>query len=330
MKKILIIIAAVVSIFLVTESIKIGSIKADSGEQPAREISKEYKFPETYRGIYLNVASANNFEKLSVFVDKAKKSNINAFVLDVQAANFRRAMVPAKNVEYCIANGIHPIARVVVFPDGLKNYPVTNEYIQTRLDIAEDACKNGFREIQFDYIRFNDSSALKHLTLTERYNFIEGFLAKARTRLSKYNTKIAADIFGRIPLNSSDLIGQRMEGLDKVVDIICPMAYPSHYTWSKKLMNDPYTTVLITSQKAEERTKNAEIVTYIQAFRMKLGSMPFQKYMEEQLRAIDDSGIKGFIWWNAPQVYDEAFLVTKEFYEKKVSRKETTREKIKS
>ena len=74
-----------------------------------------------------------------------------------------------------------------------------------------------------------------------------------------------------------------MESLDKVIDVICPMAYPSHYTWSKKLQKDPYHTVYITSKRAKERTKKAEIVTYIQAFQMRLYGMPYGKYVIEQI-----------------------------------------------
>src|SRR3990172_3738413 len=44
-----------------------------------------YKYPEFYRGLYLTVASANNFAKLKYFVEKAKSSNINTLVLDVQS-----------------------------------------------------------------------------------------------------------------------------------------------------------------------------------------------------------------------------------------------------
>lgn len=273
-------------------------------------------FPEFYRGIYLTVDSANNMTKLKAFVEMAREAKLNAFVMDVQSSKYAKCIVDAENVQYCKDNGIHPIARIVMFPDGLKNWPVTEEYIQERLDVAESACKNGFKEIQFDYIRFNDSNRNKHLKYEERYAFIESFISRAREHLKKYNVKIAVDVFGRIPLNVHDIIGQRMESLDKVVDIICPMAYPSHYTWSKKLMKDPYYTVLITSKKAKERVKNAQIVSYIQAFRMKLYDIPYEKYIADQLKAVHESGIKGFLMWNARQDYKVPLQVVKDFYQK--------------
>ena len=326
MKKVLIIISAVVVLFA-AGTITINYINAENinkdntstlikGTDKPVNISKDYKFPEFYRGIYLTVNSANNMTKLKEFTARAKASNINAFVLDVQGAKLEKCIVPAENVQYCKDNGIHPIARIVIFPDGLKNWPVSEEYIKDKIEIAESACINGFTEIQFDYIRFNDSNSNKHLKVKERYEFIENFITRSREHLKKYNVRIAADIFGRIPLNQDDIIGQKMESMDKVVDIICPMAYPSHYTWSKKLQKDPYFTVLQTSKRAKERVKKAEIVTWIQAFKMKLYDIPYDKYINDQIRASHDAGIKGYFLWNARQDYDVPFQVVKNFYAK--------------
>jgi hypothetical protein len=295
---------------------------SNSGHEQAKTREISYTYPEFYRGIYLTVSSANNFKKLQELVAKAKAANINTMVLDVQSAKHVKCMVPETHVQYCKDNGIHPIARIVVFPDGLKKYPVPESYLEDRMSIAEDSCKNGFKEIQFDYIRFHDSGSTRHLTHSQRYRYIEDILTRARNRIKKYNVRIAADVFGRIPLNNDDIIGQKIESLDKVADIICPMAYPSHYTWSKKFYSDPYYAVHETSIQARLRSKNAMIVTYIQAFKMKMGSIPFETYIQDQLRAVYDSGIKGYIMWNARQEYDIPLAVVKGFYPGRVSKKE--------
>ena len=273
-----------------------------------------YQYPEFYRGLYLNNTSARNFEKLTSFILAAKNSSINTLVLDLQNYKYQKRSIPVENVYHCLINNIHPIARIVVFPNGLKEYPVSPYLIENRLKVAEEACQTGFKEIQFDYIRFNDSKILNHLSLTDRYNFIEGFLTKARKRLAKYQIKISADVFGRIPLVQDDQIGQKMESLDKVVDIICPMAYPSHY-WTKEQQHDPYKTVYLTSKKAKERTKTAKIVTYIQAFKWRMPPYSFSKYIQEQIKAVHDAGIKGFILWNARQVYKVPLKASQDFYE---------------
>ncbi len=290
---------------------------------PATPSDVGYKYPDFYRGIYLTVNSANNMKKLEGFISRSKASGINSMVLDVQLGkNNNKCMVPPQNVQYCKDNGIHPIARVVVFPDGIRKYPVDESWLENKLAVAEDACKNGFREIQFDYIRFHDSGSTRHLTYVQRYKYVEDFITRARLRMKKYNVRIAADVFGRIPLNTDDIIGQKIESLDRVVDIICPMAYPSHYTWSKKYYSDPYYTVHRTSSQARLRSKNAMIVTYIQAFKMKMMGIPYERYIHDQLKAVHDSGIKGFIMWNARQEYETPLAVVKNFYTKGVSKKE--------
>lgn len=313
-----------------TKNLNQNNQTANNGE--TNNTSKDpYKFPQFYKGIYLNVYSARNMERLSFFVEKAKSTKLNTLVLDVQTGKNNDCAVSSEIVSYCIKNGLHPVARIVVFTDGLSKYPVSEDVINNRINIAELACKNGFKEIQFDYIRFNDYRVSKRLSFAEKYEFIAGFLNNARTRLKKYNAKIAADIFGRIPLNQDDAIGQKMEVFDKVVDIICPMAYPSHYTWSNKMMADPYYTVYVTSKSARERAKNADIVTYIQAFQMKVSksNLTFDKYIEEQLRAIYDSGVKGYILWNASQNYDVPFKVLSR-YNKSLQEAVNTNNKNKS
>lgn len=327
MKKILIIFSAAV-VLLAAGTIAINYISAENiksdnststlikGPVKSADLNAVYKYPEFYRGIYLTVTSANNMAKLKEFTERAKASNINTFVLDVQSSKLAQCIVPAENVQFCINNGIHPIARIVIFPDGLKNWPVSEQYLQEKFEIAESACKNGFKEIQFDYIRFNDSNSNKSVKIKQRYEFIENFITRAREHLKVYNVRIDADIFGRIPLNDDDIIGQKMESLDNVVDIICPMAYPSHYTWSKKLMKDPYFTVLQTSKRAKARVKKAQIVSWIQAFRMKLYDIPYDKYIHDQIKAAHDADIKGYFLWNARQDYDVPFQVVKSFYAK--------------
>jgi hypothetical protein len=284
--------------------------------------STSYNYPEFYRGMYLTINSANNFKKIQSFIEKARNSNINTLVLDVQNAKQVKCMVPETIVQYCKDNNLHPVARIVVFADGLRKYPPSESVLEDKLAIAEDACKNGFKEIQFDYIRFHDSGSTKHLTYSQRYKFVEDFLTRARNRVKKYNVRIAADIFGRVPLNTDDIIGQKIESLDKVVDMICPMAYPSHYTWSKKFYTDPYYTVHKTSTQAKLRSRNAMIVTYIQAFKMKMNGIPFEKYILDQVKAIHDAGINGFILWNARQEYDIPLAVVKNFYTKGVTKRE--------
>ena len=314
MKKIVLVLMCVITVV----AILIGFEMFGKGDTQVSvdTIQQPIPVPEFYKGIYLNSQSGRDINLLKNFITKAKAAGFNAVVIDVHNESNNKFLIPKENVDYVTSQGLYPIARIVMFPDGLKIYPIPEELIKGRLELAKKACEIGFREIQFDYIRFNDYGILKHVPLEQRFKTVEGFLARARSELSVYNVRVACDVFGRIPLNTNDTIGQRMEGLDQVVDVICPMAYPSHYTWSKKLMADPYYTVFITGKRAKERTKNADIVLYIQAFKIRvaMSGLSFQEYMAKQIQAAHDAGVKGFIWWNASQQYDEPFAVTKEFY----------------
>jgi len=177
--------------------------------------------PEFYRGIYLHNYSARTPAILSNYVVQAKRHGVNAFVMDMQdAVYFQPGEIPASNVALCISNKIWPIARIVVFPYGLKEYPAPPALINERMELARKAYTQGFREIQFDYIRFEDSGRFGHISYDARYQLVEGFLGQARREFEPKGAYISADVFGRVALNLQDPIGQRLEGLDKVVNVI--------------------------------------------------------------------------------------------------------------
>jgi hypothetical protein len=291
-----------------------------SNDQAALNLKPSpYKFPSFYRGIYLTQPSGKDPVRLAKFIEEARQSSINTFVVDVQPAKNNTCSIQAENVKMMIDAGIHPIARIVCFQDGLRSWPVPKDKIDSFIEIAVSAAENGFKEIQFDYIRFEDSGALKKLSIPQRYAFVESILGRAKESLKKYNVKTAADIFGRIPLYGNDIIGQNMESLDKVVDNICPMAYPSHYTWSTKMMKDPYFTVFTTAKSGKDRIKSAEIVTWIQAFdiKVKYSGLTYAKYIEEQVKAVHDANVRGYLFWNARQVYVVPFKVLQDYYKDK-------------
>jgi len=317
MSTILLVIGMLVGISIFTQQriIETSSLAARTPRPPdlVEEKKDEYKFPEFYRGFYLTASQAMNKERLVTWVERAKRANMNAMVIDVQNLRQQRVNIPKENIQYLLDNGIHPIARIVIFPDGLRVYPPPAGLLQDRYDAAIAACEIGFKEIQFDYIRFNDSNVALNLSLEQRYAFIEGILRRLREKVAPYNVRTAADIFGRIPFNRNDIIGQRMESLDLVVDVICPMAYPSHY-WSREQQHDPYKTVYQTSKRAVERVQHAIIVTWIQAFEMRLGPNSYSDYIRLQMQAVYDSGASGYIFWNARNNYDVPFRVTEEFY----------------
>lgn len=322
MKKILIISLSLISLLAVAAVVANQSSASDKTAEnsvlPKQETAKSavYSFPDFYRGIYLTKPSGKDPVKLAKFIEMAKRSNINTLVIDVQPAPGNECPIPAENIKMIIDAGLHPVARVVCFQDGLTFFPVPKDKLESIYAVSESSAAKGFKEIQLDYIRFEDSSKLKHLSVNDRYSFVEMLIGTVKERVSKYKVRIAADVFGRIPLNKNDIIGQRMESMDKVADVICPMAYPSHYTWSQKMIKDPYFTVYTTSVRAKERVSNAHIVPYIQAFQMKVkpSGLSFQKYIEEQIKAVHDASVGGYIFWNAAQEYSTTYKALQNYY----------------
>ena len=113
----------------------------------------------------------------------------------------------------------------------------SSEKVQNYIvNIAVEACRLGFDEIQYDYIRYPDSNNkfMRFDTINDfenRVNNINSFLSKSRQMLHNEGCLLSADTFGYILTNKQDGgIGQNLESIVENVDFISPMVYPSHYT----------------------------------------------------------------------------------------------------
>ncbi len=155
--------------------------------------------------------------------------------------------------------GVYLIARIVVFKDNpralaapalaVKNSggsiwrdrehlawvdPFQPAVWSYNLDIAEEAARKGFDEIQFDYVRFPDARGLVFSQPNHRENRVRaigGFFREARRRLAPLHVFIAGDIFGYVCWNQGDTdIGQQLEKVVNEVDYVCPMLYPSDFS----------------------------------------------------------------------------------------------------
>jgi len=104
------------------------------------------------------------------------------------------------------------------------------------LDLAVDACRRGFDEIQFDYVRYPDGygefAVFDGGSEPEtRQEAIRTFLLEAGRLLHPLGCAVGADIFGFITTVQGDGgIGQQLEALAGTVDVLSPMLYPSHYS----------------------------------------------------------------------------------------------------
>ncbi len=122
--------------------------------------------------------------------------------------------------------------------------PTDRDSWEYALSLAVEACRLGFDEVQFDYVRFPSDGPISKLgfdglTVEDYYSqekqqirleTISAFLSEARSRLSPLGCATAADIFA-ITLESStdEGIGQLPQVLSNTVDVLSPMIYTYTY-----------------------------------------------------------------------------------------------------
>ncbi|EMO30101.1 glycosyl hydrolase domain protein [Leptospira interrogans serovar Bataviae str. HAI135] len=251
-------------------------------------------------------------------LEKRKQYGINFLVIDIQPS------VPSKEiVETLVTEGFYPVARIVNFDGGLPTEKPSIQRINSVHKSIQAACKSGFPEIQLDYIRYADNLTLK-LTYEMRYKNIAEIIKGIRKETLKCDhlPYIGADIFGRIPFNQNDMIGQKVEIFAQLVDVIYPMLYPSHFYGMSEKIKNPYQTVydgtLLTIKRSLKTTR---VIPYIQGFNMSVGKsgLTLSNYIKAQIKASYDSGGHGFVVWNAWNDYESTFQALKD-YEKEAKK----------
>jgi hypothetical protein len=248
-------------------------------------------------------------------------------------------------------NNIYPIARIVVFkdtvlakkkpewsflkgdgkvwandkstPESFVN-PYRKEVWDYNIEVAKEAAKLGFKEIQFDYVRFPEGFEKKANSLKfdtderSRVDIIADFVKYAREQLNPLGVRVSVDIFGyAASVPAAEGIGQDFEKISKYTDVIAPMIYPSHYStgWFGSKVPDaqPYTTIagamIDTHKKLEPLHSIGQkpiVRPWIQDFtatwvkgHIKYG----KKQLEEQIRALNDNGVEEYLLWNSGNRY---------------------------
>jgi len=246
-------------------------------------------------------------------------------------------------------NDIYPIARVVVFkdttlaenkpeysfvnPDGTvwknnRKEGFVNPYVKDIWDyniaVAKEAAKVGFKEIQFDYVRFAEGfgSRADQLKFQKddrtRVQVVSEFVKYAKEQLEPLGVRVSVDIFGYTASAGVDTgIGQDFELISANVDVISAMIYPSHYStgWFGAKVPDAAPYVTINGASADTNKKLAELekknlkpivrpwiqdftATWVKGY-IKYG----KQQVEDQIRALKDNGVDEFLLWNAGNNY---------------------------
>ena len=252
---------------------------------------------------------------------------------------------------------IYPIARIVTFKDTLlaneqpdmsftesdgsvwvasNGESFINPFLKQTWDYAVnvgiEAAKAGFKEIQFDYVRFPegfevwgdtlnyDMGEYADLDMTDdekRVQAITDFTAYAKEKLMPYGVDVSVDIFGyTASVVEASGIGQNFPQISENVDVISSMIYPSH--WGTDYFGiykpDLYPYELVAEYMKVENELLATLETpptsrpWLQDFTASyLGSGFYQTYgkaqVDAQVQALYDAGVNEFLLWNALNNY---------------------------
>lgn len=274
--------------------------------------------------------------------------------------NMKNWVDPTELMAHLEENDIYPIARIVVFKDSLlakerpdlsfKNpdgsvwtnraghgfvNPFMKEVWDYNIEIAKEAAKMGFKDIQFDYVRFAEGFELRDDELTyslgdytdsdlnsvkKRVEAVTDFVEYAHQELQPFDVDLSVDIFGySATVEETPGIGQNFSRISENVDVISSMIYPSH--WGPGSLGiakpdlEPYNVVANYLEYENEVLDNlgddAPISRpWIQDFTASyLGSGWYKNYgapeVSEQIRALNDNGVNEFLLWDAANTYSE-------------------------
>ena len=202
--------------------------------------------------------------------------------------------------------------------------PFNRTVWQYKVDLAVEAVElMGFNEIQFDYVRFPDSTYRYekagtidfHNTYGEtKAQAIQRFLMYATDILHEHGAYVSADVYGESAYTYVTGYGQYWAAISNVVDVISGMPYPDHFgasgTWLP--WEHPYETLYSWGQSVMQRQGEtatpAVVRTWIQAYNAI--REPYTKYgpneVFAQIKALRDAGCTGgYMTWNGNSSLDK-------------------------
>ena len=266
-------------------------------------------------------------------------------------------------------NDIYPIARVVTFKDSNLAHqkpdwsfktadgnvweneggdsfinPFDDNVWNYNIEVAKEAAKAGFKEVQFDYVRFpegfeNKDAELQYSNgkykgsdlnnIKQRVDTITEFLKTARKDLKSYDVQTSADVFGyAATVKETPGIGQSFPKIAKNVDVISSMIYPSHWNPGdfglENPDREPYKTIDRYLDKEKEALKGIDSQKvksrpWLQDFTASyLGEGRYKVYDKDevtaQIQALKDHGIDEFLLWDASGNYTKGADYSPEKY----------------
>ncbi|MGM0437873.1 MAG: putative glycoside hydrolase [Bacillota bacterium] len=190
--------------------------------------------------------------------------------------------------------------------------PTNKKVWEYNFQLAKEALRLGFDEIQFDYVRYpslRNGSFVFDKNHNEKIEVIDDFVETAYRELDNFNKNVSIDIFGLVTSISNGMsIGQKYETLSKSAKIISPMVYPSHYSAGvfdlKNPEKRPYETVHYSMKDALEKASHKVVLRpWLQDFT--INHKYEAKDVIAQIKAVEELGISEWLLWNSNSRYTE-------------------------
>ncbi|MDB4912631.1 MAG: putative glycosyl hydrolase domain [Gemmatimonadetes bacterium] len=319
--------------------------------------------PRVLRGLYVNRWAVLD-DRIREMIGIAKRTEVNALVIDVKDDRgyvlYKSAVplaqqigsdtinpVPAAQIRAVLdsmrANGVFPIARIVVAKDPLlagarREWAVQRaddgtpwldgegkpwldahhrEIWTYAADLAAEAIALGFSEVQFDYVRFPDDprllreAAFPLAKSRPRARVIAEQLEYLHKRIASLRVPMSIDVFGLTTTDPGDMnIGQQWEQFAPHANIVQPMTYPSHYsTGMYGLENpnaNPYAVIDHALKDAKARNAHVKHAPEIVPWYQdfSIGEPPYgPEQVRAQMQAGYDNDIRSWLLWNAGSTY---------------------------
>ncbi|MBU2530705.1 MAG: putative glycoside hydrolase [Elusimicrobia bacterium] len=259
---------------------------------------------------------------------------------DTYGSTLKAIPNPKEMMEDFDKRSIYTIGRIVLFKDsflpklfpelGVKN--LTGELWRDRkggtwtdqynkkiwkynIQLAQEAAKLGFDEIQFDYIRYPSEGKISDCRYSKPHNSktavknIINFLKYAKKHLKPYKVKISAAVFGLTTTAKTDMgIGQDIKLIAENTDFVYPMMYPSHYYPGqyglKNPDSEPYHVINFGLHDALNKLDKDyhKLRPYLQDFSIGYKYGPHE--VRAQILAAKFNSLKSWILWNPSNRYN--------------------------
>ena len=314
-----------------------------------RPAFKDNAFCADAKAMYINGRAAVN---PGAYVKLIKETDCNAVVIDIKdgylayksevakeysPSSYKTAYSEVedykKGIDAYRESGAYLIGRIVVFNDPIyaKDHPedcikyagdsgwpsaFSRNVWEYNVKLALEAVKIfGFNEIQFDYVRFPESSYemsksgkadFRNAYDEEKGQAVQNFCIYAADMLHEEGAYMSVDVFGESAYGYMTAYGQYWPGISNVADAISAMPYTDHMG-ADNSWEDPYKTMLSWSKKAVKQQAKLEhpaaARTWITGYDTPHWN-PTVEYdspmLKAQVNAMKKAGLTGgFIPWNA-------------------------------